>query len=118
MTTIWTRAARDLLYEALVTRFGAHATWENGAWPSAARRREFDEFCDEFAKLVGAKSGAAVKVQIGWGCGTTGEVGERHWDSSHSRNFVLNMASAFEAGFVTHEDFPAVVTQKQAAEPG
>jgi hypothetical protein len=108
--TIWTRAARDLLYEALVARFGPYAMWDGVQYPSDARRDEFIRFCEEFAQLVGAKSGNAVSHQIQWGIGVQSN-GEHHWCGGHARTAVLNMASAFEAGFITQSDFPSIVAQ-------
>jgi hypothetical protein len=63
---IWIPAARPLLYEELLRLFRPHARWENQAYPSKAEKQKFDEFCETFAKMIGAKSGAAVKHQIAY----------------------------------------------------
>lgn len=110
--TVWTRAARDLLYHALVDRFGPYGQWERSSYPSETRRSELAHFCEEFAHIVGAKSGQAVMHQIQWGIGVQTN-GEHHWTGDHARTAILNMASAFEAGFIQHGDFPAIVARNR-----
>jgi hypothetical protein len=92
-----------LLFERVVARFGAHSTWANVRSPGRGKDQEFDEFCDDFAKTVGAESGDAVKMQIAFGSPVTGQ---SNWDPSHARSAILCMAAAFEAGFISSADFP------------
>jgi hypothetical protein len=107
---IWSRAVRDLLFEELVERFGPYKDWEMQAAPSRRKRAEFDKFCASFADLVGAKSGEAVKHQIAWAIGVPMN-SEHHWDSSQARNAMLNMAAAFDAGFIRNRDFPELTAR-------
>ena len=54
--TIWSRTARDLLFEELVKQFGPYKTWKRAEYPSKAKQKEFVKFCVDIAALVGAKS--------------------------------------------------------------
>jgi hypothetical protein len=110
--TIWTRAARELLFERLVARFGPYAEWEKGHAPGHGLDDEYEKFCDVFAETVGSKSGKAVRHQIMFAVGVTSE-GTHHWTQAHARNAILNMAAAFEAGFIEHADFPELLAAKQ-----
>jgi hypothetical protein len=60
----WTRTARDLLFESLVDRFGPHAAWEKATSPGRGMDRKYNEFCEAFAALVGAKSGKRLSSKF------------------------------------------------------
>lgn len=111
---IWTAAARRLLYELLVDRFGPYENWERSNYPSSAERAAFTKFCDDFANVIRAHSGRAVLHQIQWSVGVQTD-GDHHWPGGQSRNAVLNMAAAFEAGFIKHADFPVLVASNGKA---
>lgn len=96
-TRIWTQPVRGALYEALVTQFGPYATWENATIPSNKRRAAYRSFCMNFARVIGCKSWAAVNQQIRFATHPT-----KALDKANLRhNAVLNLAAAYEAGFIT-----------------
>lgn len=99
----WTRAARDRLFKRVVQKFGPFDTWETSNSPASARQKEFDKFCADFAKTVGAKSGKAVKMQIRFGSPTTKR---SEWKAGHVRNAILCLAAALEAGFIGNKHLP------------
>jgi hypothetical protein len=108
---IWTEAARRLLYDQLVKRFGKLDSWPSQAGPTD--RSAFTKFCNDFAKLVNAESGDAVKHQIAHAVGIHGD-GTHLWEQSRFQTVVLNMASAYYAGFVTTKNFPTVIAAKHS----
>jgi hypothetical protein len=81
-TNVWTAAAYNLLAE----RCGDHTA-------------DLDEFCEAFAKVVGAKSGGAVKVQLRL------MAGELTSMDPHCRMNVFRKAAAYRAGIVEPSDF-------------
>jgi hypothetical protein len=100
---IWTKTARQLLFETLVARFEPLAKWEKRTSPGNGLDQAYDEFCTAFAAVVGVKSGAAVKQQIHFAM----PVRQGSWNSNgHSSTAVLNLAAAYEAGFIVNADFP------------
>jgi hypothetical protein len=109
--TIWTRIARDLLFEAVKDQFGPYNTWKHPEYPSRARQKVFQDFCEIFAALVGAKSWRAVVHQIKFGVGVQSRNGVHHWDASQARVAILNMAAAFDAGFISNAEFPELVAR-------
>jgi hypothetical protein len=64
MPEIWTGDARRLLYRRLVELFGPFAEWKGTQSPGGDQDETFNQFCDDYARAVGAKSGGAVKMQI------------------------------------------------------
>jgi hypothetical protein len=108
---IWTRAARDLLFQSLVKRFGPYSGWEKTSSPGRGLDAEFDEFCEAFAKSVEAKSGDAVKHQIRFGSPVTNA---STWKDGHVRTAILALASAFEAGFINNADLPVIMMAASA----
>ena len=102
---IWTRAAMELLYEAVVTRFGPYKTWEKASSPGRGLDDEYHKFCAMFASVAGSKSGEAVEHQIAWAMPIPrGSV--RDLDASYGRQFILNTACAYYGGFISNADFP------------
>ena len=100
---IWTGSVRRLLYRRLVQLFGNSGSWEKTGSPGRGFDESYDEFCEAFAKTVGAKSGAAVKHQIRFAMpvsekGTT-------WDR-HAQTAILNKAAALETGFIEDSQLP------------
>jgi hypothetical protein len=73
--TIWSRTARDLLFEELVKQFGPYKTWKRAEYPSKAKQKEFVKFCVDIAVLVGAKSWRAVTHQIKFAVGVQSQNG-------------------------------------------
>ena len=52
---IWTRAARDLLYQRAIELFGPYSEWKNNRSPGRGMDAQYDLFCHAFAELVGAE---------------------------------------------------------------
>jgi hypothetical protein len=100
---IWTGGARRLLYRRLVKLFGPYDQWKKTASPGGGKDTKFDEFCDGFAKVVGANSGDAVKHQIRFALPET-QSGST-WESQ-AQNAILNKAAALEAGFIKDKHLP------------
>jgi hypothetical protein len=104
----WTYEARELLYSQLVARFGPHKDWETSARPGRGLNEEYDLFCENFAKTIRSKSGNAVKHQISFALPIP-EGGTRYWAQGHARSAILNLAAAFQAGFVEAFAFPSLI---------
>src|SRR5271165_4513459 len=101
--TIWTPCVRRALYERVVARFGAYSTWEQKSKPGKGMNEAFDKFCEDFAKLFGMRSGSAVHHSIRF----TQPISKNGADwSNHSRQAILNLAAAHEAGFIDYSGFP------------
>jgi nucleoid-associated protein YgaU len=109
---IWTVAARTLLFEQLVARFGPHRDWQSYASPGRGFDDQFNKFLGTFAELVGATTAAAVKHQILFALPVKGRA---RWQRGHARNAILNIAAAFNAGFISHSDLPAALTAEGEA---
>ena len=100
---IWTGDVRRVLYKRLVKEFGPLDKWEKTNSPGRNLDQQFDEFCDVFAKAVGAKSGEAVRIQIRFAMPETAK------GSSWGRQVqtaILNKAAALEAGFIEDKHLP------------
>jgi hypothetical protein len=100
---IWTEAVRRVLYARLVRQFGSCDSWEKTSSPGRGLDPAFDEFCDAFARAVGAKSGRAVKHQIRFA------MPETHRGSTwgrHAQPAILNKAAALEPGFIDDKHLP------------
>jgi hypothetical protein len=118
MTTkiIWTRAARDLLFETLVAKFGPHSTWEKATSPGKGQDAAFEDFCQQFADVVGASSGEAVKHQIAWGTPTPVGGKEHNWsDPGRAANAIRNLAAALDAEFIRSKDLPKLFAEGRYA---
>jgi hypothetical protein len=100
---IWTGDARRLLYGRLVKLFGPYDQWKKTSSPGGGKDTEFDEFCDGFAKVVGANSGDAVKHQVRFALPET-QSGST-W-GGQKQNAILNKAAALEAGFIRDKHLP------------
>lgn len=59
---VWTADVRRFLYRRLVKEFGPFDRWEKTSSPGHGLDQKFDEFCEAFAKAVGANSGKAVRI--------------------------------------------------------
>jgi hypothetical protein len=90
--TIWTLLNLTFLYRRLVKKFGPHETW------TTLRPKGFAQFCDQFAEVVGAKSGEAVHEQIRWAMDRRDA--KKSLYPGHWRTFVMNKAAALDAGFI------------------
>jgi hypothetical protein len=61
---IWTATVRRALFELLKKKFGTYSEWEKVVTPGRNLDDQYHNFCEAFAKVVGAKSGGAVQQQI------------------------------------------------------
>ena len=106
---IWTGTTRRHLYCELVRQFGAYKTWQKRHSPGKGRDREFDHFCEAFADTIGASSADAVKHQIAFALPISENGGARWNGGGLAQNAILNIAAAYEVGFITSADFPTLV---------
>ena len=100
---IWTGDVRRVLYRRLVQRFGPYRQWKKKSSPGAEYDADFEDFCQAFARAVGAKSGKAVQHQI------RSAMPETERGSSWGRQAqtaILNKAAALEAGFIEDKHLP------------
>jgi hypothetical protein len=100
---IWTGEVRRVLYKRLVERFGPYDTWKRKSSPGPEHEDAYEQFCDAFARAVGAKSASAVRHQIRFAMPET-ERGST-W-GRHAQTAILNKAAALEAGFIEDKHLP------------
>jgi hypothetical protein len=100
---IWTGDVRRVLYGRLVKEFGSYDKWEKANSPGRNLDQQFNEFCDAFAKAVGAKSGEAVQHQIRFAMPESREGST--WER-HAQTAIMNKAAALEAGFIEDKHLP------------
>jgi hypothetical protein len=102
---IWTGDVRRTLYKQLVKRFGPYSTREKTSSPGRNLDTEYEEFCENFARTVGAKSGNAVAHQVRFAMPETtrGSTWERQ-----AQTAILNKAAALEAGFIEDKHLPDI----------
>ena len=112
---IWIGDIRRVLYKRLVQLFGPLAEWEKTNSPGRGLDDKFDEFCADFARAVGAKSGDAVKHQIRFAMPET-QRGST-WDR-HAQTAILNKAAALEAGFIEDKHLPDLLAVGREAKTG
>jgi hypothetical protein len=107
MSKIWTMEIRLVLYRRLVEQFGAIDKWKETSSPGGDRNKEFDQFCEDFARVVGAKSGDAVKHQIRFAMPESVRGSGSIWkNGGHAPVAILNKAAALEAGFIEGKHLP------------
>jgi hypothetical protein len=112
--TIWTGDVRRVLYKRLVKEFGPLDSWEKSNLPGRGLDQRFVEFCDDFAKAIGAKSGEAVQQQIRFA------MPESHQGSTWERQVqtaIMNKAAALEMGFIEDKHLPDIVARGRKAVP-
>jgi hypothetical protein len=102
MAARWSRAARDLLFQELVSQFGALDGWEEPYSPGHGRDEKYRRFLESFADLMGTGP-RAVEMQVRFGSGVEGNA---HWRQGHSLTAILCLAAAYDAGFIGIADFP------------
>jgi hypothetical protein len=100
---IWTGDVRRVLYKQLVREFGALETWEKTNSPGKGRDKQFEKFCEQFAKVIGANSAKAVQHQIRFAMPETAKGST--W-GRHAQTAILNKAAALEAGFIKDKHLP------------
>jgi hypothetical protein len=93
-----------MLYKRLVDEFGALKKWEKKNSPGRGLDQRFREFCDAFAKEVGANSGEAVQHQIRFAMPES-ESGST-WEGGQAQTAILNKAAALEMGFIQDKHLP------------
>jgi hypothetical protein len=64
MSTIWTPATTDMLFEQIVKRYGPYSDWEQANFPGRGLDQDYEEFRTHFAKVCGANSKDAVGMAI------------------------------------------------------
>jgi hypothetical protein len=98
----WTESKRKFLYDYLVEKYGSHKTWENRYYPQ--NKEQFRQDLILLQSIFGGggddNDGRAVKMQIEFAI-TSFKDGAR-W-SDQWRNYILNKAAAYNAGFIGHD---------------
>ena len=103
---VWDEAARKLLFETLVARFGPLRAWQKKSTPGNGRDREYRAFLTAFAEVVGANSADAVAHQIAF----ARPIAKRsRYVSSQAYTAILSMAAALNAGFIDFQDVPSLI---------
>jgi hypothetical protein len=107
MPEIWTGDVRRVLYQRLVELFGPLSQWQRTNTPGGKQDAEFDQFCEDFARVVGANSAEAVRMQIRYAMPETdsGSI----WEEGRARTAILNKAAALEAGFIENRHLPNIL---------
>ena len=109
---IWTGDIRRVLYKRLVEEFGPYDTWEKSGSPGRGVDKEFERFCEVFAKAIGAKSGKAVQHQIRFAMPETAN--GSNW-GRQAQTAILNKAAALEGGFIEDKHLPNLHAVGRAA---
>jgi hypothetical protein len=107
MSEIWTGDVRRVLYRRLVEQFGPFDKWERASSPGGGNDENFNQFCEDFARVVGAKSGEAVKHQIRFAMPESGSGSS--YAGGHAQTAILNKAAALEAGFIENKHLPKIL---------
>ncbi|MGX9432398.1 hypothetical protein [Bradyrhizobium sp. LeoA1S1] len=103
----WTLARLTKLYKNLVQEFGPRAVWTHQTKPGRGLDAYYAEFCENFGAEIGA-SKDAVQLQISF----TELFASRTWAPRQTHYAVINLAAAWEAGFIKTTDFPAMTVQR------
>jgi hypothetical protein len=102
---IWTGEVRRLLFGLIVKKFGSYSEWEKTALPGRGLDDEFKEFCETFARTVGAKSGSAVQHQICFALPEPENGKGSRW-REHAQVAIMCKAAALEMGFISSKHLP------------
>ncbi len=107
MVRKWTHENRTLLYKKLLEKFGPYHTWEN---LSKGIESEFNKYLIElanvFSTIIGKRiTPEAVFMQLAWATTSQDSVESTGYTST----YILNMAAAYEAGFLRSRDFPELL---------
>jgi hypothetical protein len=90
-----------------VKEFGPCDDWTRNNSPGRGLDHHFEQFCEAFAKAVGAESGEAVKHQIRFAMPESGRV---TWEDGHAQSAIMNKAAALETGFIENRHLPDLQT--------
>jgi len=103
---IWTFDKAVMLYRLLVLYFGPYKDWELTTYPKRdpKDREQYEKFCDDMARLFGAKSGEAIKNQVAWA--TTEQTSI---EGGYIETWYRNSVAAKEAGFIGTELLPKTI---------
>ena len=101
---IWTYDTCFEFYQRLITRFGIHRSWENIYWPKD-RKHEFESFCTNFARVVGASEKAGPQLQLAWAI----TIQDKIHNMSFIETYYRNKVAALEAGFIDRSYLPSGV---------
>jgi hypothetical protein len=104
---IWTLNLRLSLYSKLVEKFGSYDTWGHRLYP-VKQKNAFFTWVESFANTYGITPNA-VHQQIAWAVTTQQQISGQ----SKTYCFILNVASAHEAGFVRTTEFPTILLNER-----
>lgn len=117
---VWTEERREFLWTEVVKRFGPYVrpdgaqNWATCERPGRGLDSTFDQFCVDFARLIGASGPGAVKFQIAWGMPSrsTNGIG-----GGYVRTCILNAAAAYRARFINNSIFDSIIIRATGKEP-
>lgn len=98
---IWTYDTCFDFYSRLAERFGLHRSWGTVHWPDG-KRHEFESFCTNFARVIGASEKAGPQVQLAWAITNQRKVEGLSFVEAYCRN----KTAALEAGFIDRAYLP------------
>jgi len=106
----WTPDIRNILYTELVERFGPYNKWKKIKSPGTDKKAEYEEFKAKFAEMVTFLSNdettaEAVQLQIDWAITKQPKIEK----SGHVYNYILNISSAINCGFLASRDLPEIL---------
>jgi hypothetical protein len=96
---IWTYRIRFEFYCMLVERFGPHRKWDTMYWPKD-RKHEFESFCVNFARVIGASEKGGPRTQLAWAITMQEKV------DGFVEVYFSNKVAALEAGFIDRAYLP------------
>ena len=106
---MWTQEVIRLLFKNLKEKFGPKSCWENDSYPSLKKKNEFDQFCNDFRKIVFSLTGEfphsieAIKLQIRWG---SQKINSNVNEKSMVKRYIMNRAASLETGFIEVDSLP------------
>ena len=101
----WTYKKRLKLYKALVNDFGPYKEWEILNTPTEKRKNEYDKFCNNIARTLGAESDIEIKVEIAYALSKNDIVYKKH-----ARAWFENKCAAMTAKFINDSYMPIEMT--------
>jgi len=112
---IWTYENRCLLYKKIIEKFGPYYEWGSGStYHPVGKKDEFMDYLTElagmFSKIMSKEiSQDAVFMQFAWATTTQ----EKISGTGHTSAYILNMAAAYETGFLRSREFPELLLNER-----
>lgn len=98
---VMTESSYRVLFERLVNQFGPHKQWENKSFPSAAMKKDYEQFLDDISGGLGVTRGS-IELYIRWAL-TTQESIPQDQGGDYRVTCLRAKYHAFEAGFIDRD---------------